>query len=152
MTKRVEALFWAGFSYLTGTYDNNYLNGYDKNDIFNRMLGGGGEDTDGEHHSSFGVHITYDDLYHGVLFLTAIYIAGQISSRLLAMPSLVGEIVAGIILGPNLLDFVPNAEAFVLLGEIGYVYAIGSFQCCSMFHCHCSILFFETPMVYLYHS
>mmetsp|Transcript_13192 Transcript_13192/g.18670 ORF Transcript_13192/g.18670 Transcript_13192/m.18670 type:complete len:807 (-) Transcript_13192:178-2598(-) len=126
MTKRVEALFWAGFSYLTGTYDNNYLNGYDKNDIFNRMLGGGGEDTDayhddGEHHSSFGVHITYNDLYHGVLFLTAIYIAGQISSRLLAMPSLVGEIVAGIILGPNLLDFVPNAEAFVLLGEIGLI-------------------------------
>mmetsp|Transcript_27971 Transcript_27971/g.42849 ORF Transcript_27971/g.42849 Transcript_27971/m.42849 type:complete len:809 (+) Transcript_27971:202-2628(+) len=122
MTKRVEALFWAGYSYLTGsTNDGDY---YDDstNDIFGRMLGGGGDDDGhGGGHGSFGVHITYDDLYHGVLFLTAIYIAGQVSSRLLAMPSLVGEIVAGIVLGPNLADFVPNAEAFVLLGEIGLI-------------------------------
>ena len=37
------------------------------------------------------------------------------------MPNLVGEIVAGIILGPPLLDFVPNATAWVMLGEIGLV-------------------------------
>ena len=33
----------------------------------------------------------------------------------------VGEICAGILLGPPLADFVPLAEAWVLLGEIGYV-------------------------------
>ena len=71
--------------------------------------------------SEFGVHITYEDLYDAVLFLACIYIAGQFASRVLTMPSLVGEIVAGILLGPPLADFVPNPEAFVLLGEIGYV-------------------------------
>ena len=68
-----------------------------------------------------GVHITYDDLYHSIVFLTAIYVAGVISARVLKMPNLVGEIVAGIVLGPPLLDFVPNAEAWVLLGEIGLI-------------------------------
>lgn len=79
---------------------------------------GSGHD-DGEHHSEFGVHITYDDLYHSIVFLAAIYCAGVISSKVLKMPNLVGEIVCGIILGPPLLNFVPNAEAWVLLGEIG---------------------------------
>jgi Kef-type K+ transport system membrane component KefB len=43
----------------------------------------------------------------------------MIVSRFLSMPALVGEIFMGILLGPNLLDFVPNQEAFVMLGEIG---------------------------------
>eukprot|EP00977_Amphora_coffeiformis_P001469 scaffold294_cov221-Amphora_coffeaeformis.AAC.25 len=73
---------------------------------------------DGEHHSSFGVHIEYEDLYDTVLFFIAIYMAGQIAAYI-KMPSLVGEIVCGILLGPPLADFVPNPEAFVLLGEIG---------------------------------
>jgi len=75
---------------------------------------------DGEHHSSFGVHIEYEDLYDTVLFFIAIYMAGQIAAYI-KMPSLVGEIVCGILLGPPLADFVPNPEAFVLLGEIGLV-------------------------------
>lgn len=37
------------------------------------------------------------------------------------MPDLVGEIIAGILLGPPLADYVPNPEAWVLLGEIGLV-------------------------------
>lgn len=72
-------------------------------------------------HGDFGVHITYDDLYHSIVFLTVIYCAGVISARVLKMPNLVGEIVAGIVLGPPLLDFVPNPEAWVLLGEVGLI-------------------------------
>ena len=81
-----------------------------------------GEDKSAEHaedHSEFGVHITCEDLYDTFLFLVAIYLAGQFASRVLTMPNLVGEIVAGILLGPPLVDFVPNPEAWVLLGEIG---------------------------------
>ena len=37
------------------------------------------------------------------------------------MPSLVGQIFAGILLGPPLADYVPNPEAWVLLGEVGLV-------------------------------
>ena len=55
------------------------------------------------------------------MFLTAVYVGGQIASRLLYMPSLVGEIFVGILLGPPLADFVPNPTAWVLFGEIGLV-------------------------------
>lgn len=73
--------------------------------------------TEDEEH--FGVHITYSDLYHSMVFLAAIYVAGALVSRFLSMPALVGEIFMGILLGPNLLTFVPNVEAFVMLGEMG---------------------------------
>ncbi|KAH8092082.1 sodium/hydrogen exchanger family-like protein [Aureococcus anophagefferens] len=40
----------------------------------------------------------------------------------LGSPSLVGEIVAGVILGPHLLDFVPNAAVLKVIGEVGLVF------------------------------
>jgi hypothetical protein len=84
-----------------------------------RLLGGGGgDDEDGSGHD-FGVHIKPEDLYKTVVFLTAIYVSGQIASRYLKMPDLVGEIVCGIVMGPELLDFVANPEGWVLFGELG---------------------------------
>lgn len=74
---------------------------------------------DGEHHSEFGVHITFEDLYASIIFFTVIYLMGAFAQRVLRMPSLVGEIFAGIILGPPVADWVPNPVAFVMLGEIG---------------------------------
>lgn len=71
-------------------------------------------------HSDFGVHIEYEDLYDAIIFFACIYIGGQIAN-FCRMPSLVGEIIVGILLGPPLADFVPNPEAFVLLGEVGLV-------------------------------
>ena len=87
--------------------------------LLSRYLAETKEEHGDDHHSEFGVHIEYEDLYDAVVFLAAIYVAGQIASRLLTMPSLVGEIVAGILMGPPLLDYVPNASAWVLMGEIG---------------------------------
>lgn len=72
-----------------------------------------------DHHSGFGVHIVFDDLFASVVFFAFIWIMGFVAQRFLKMPSLVGEIFAGIILGPNVVDYVPNPEAFVMLGEIG---------------------------------
>ena len=95
---------------MTTTIDNVALE-------FGRLLAGGGED--GE---KLGVHITYEDLYKTVVFLTAIYLSGQIFSKYLLMPDLVGEIVCGIVLGPDLLNFVNNPEAWVMFGELGYVF------------------------------
>eukprot|EP00529_Nitzschia_sp_RCC80_P017252 CAMPEP_0113503518 /NCGR_PEP_ID=MMETSP0014_2-20120614/34200_1 /TAXON_ID=2857 /ORGANISM="Nitzschia sp." /LENGTH=814 /DNA_ID=CAMNT_0000398517 /DNA_START=405 /DNA_END=2849 /DNA_ORIENTATION=+ /assembly_acc=CAM_ASM_000159 len=77
--------------------------------------------TDGEDHSEFGVHITYEDLYRTIVYFVCIYVCGQFASAVLRMPSLVGEIFSGILLGPPLADFVPNPEAFVLIGEVGLV-------------------------------
>lgn len=67
----------------------------------------------------FGVHITYEALYHSIVFLSLIYAAGMLVSRFASMPALVGEIFMGILLGPYGLNFVYNTEAFVMLGEIG---------------------------------
>mmetsp|Transcript_9262 Transcript_9262/g.20862 ORF Transcript_9262/g.20862 Transcript_9262/m.20862 type:complete len:818 (-) Transcript_9262:112-2565(-) len=75
------------------------------------------EHGEGEH---FGVHIEYEDLYDSIIFLCCIYVGGQIAN-FCRMPSLVGEIIVGILLGPPLADYVPNPEAFVMLGEIGLV-------------------------------
>ena len=61
------------------------------------------------------------DLYDTIIFLVCVYLMGQFACRALKMPNLVGEIVAGILLGPPLADFVPNPEAWVLLGEIGLI-------------------------------
>lgn len=79
----------------------------------------GAGDAHGDGHGEFGVHVTYDIIYHSMVFFAVIYLAGAFASRVLRMPNLVGEIFAGIILGPPLLNFVPNPEAFVMLGEVG---------------------------------
>jgi hypothetical protein len=89
--------------------------------LSDRWLAGDGAQHVNDDHSSFGVHVEYEDIYYSILFLTCIYISGQISQRLLRMPTLVGEIVVGILLGPPLANFVPLPEAWVLIGEIGYV-------------------------------
>jgi hypothetical protein len=86
----------------------------------------GDDDHGDDEHSEFGVHITYEDLYYTIIFFASIYVSGLIASSMLKMPSLVGEIICGILLGPPLADFVRNPEAFVLLGEVGYVEFLSS--------------------------
>uniref|UniRef100_A0A7S1Z7Y7 Cation/H+ exchanger transmembrane domain-containing protein n=1 Tax=Ditylum brightwellii TaxID=49249 RepID=A0A7S1Z7Y7_9STRA len=120
--------------FLNPTEDDMYDHDFDYNgpleeeeEGYYRSLAGGdakgddGHGDDGGGHGEFGVHITYEDLYAAMIFFTAIYVAGVFASRVLKMPSLVGEIFAGIILGPPLADYIPNPEAFVLLGEIGLI-------------------------------
>lgn len=68
-----------------------------------RYLAGG----DGE---SFGVHITYENLYLAIFFLASVYSAGMVASKMLKMPALVGEIFCGIVLGPSLLNFVRRSS------------------------------------------
>lgn len=77
---------------------------------YHRMLGGDG-----------GVDDVYLHLYKTVVFLVAIYVSGQVSSRFLRMPDLVGEIVCGIVMGPQLLDYVHNPDAWVMFGELGLI-------------------------------
>lgn len=85
-----------------------------------RLLSGdvAGEEAAEEH---FGFHIEFDDLYRTILYFACIYVAGQFASRVLQMPSLVGEIFCGILMGPPLANFVPNPEALVLIGEVGLI-------------------------------
>lgn len=78
----------------------------------------------GEGQEHYGVHVVFPDLYASLVFLSATYIVGFYFSRFLAIPSLVGEILVGILMGPNLLDLVPDPESFVLLGEIGLIFMV----------------------------
>ena len=55
-----------------------------------------------------------------LVFLCAVYVAG-LCTKALGMPSLVGEIITGFLLGPPLADYVPQTQALVLIGEIGLI-------------------------------
>ena len=53
-----------------------------------------------------------------VLFVFTTWLFGAVARRLSA-PALVGEVVAGMVLGPKGLDAVPHDEAFALIGAVG---------------------------------
>ncbi len=65
--------------------------------------------------------IAYEDLYASLIFVICVYISGRAVRRLFRMPPLVGEILAGVLLGPNLADYVPQPISFVMLGEMGLI-------------------------------
>jgi Kef-type K+ transport system membrane component KefB len=89
-------------------------------EVEQEVVAAGGEGDDG----FVETHIEYEELYASIIFIACIYASGQIVRRVLRMPPLVGEIFAGIILGPNLIDFVPYPISFVMLGEIGLLLLI----------------------------
>ena len=60
----------------------------------------------------------FQELIAAFVYLLAIWMFGR-AAMCLRMPSLVGEILCGILLGPNLLEFVPEHAAFILVGEVG---------------------------------
>ena len=136
MPFKVEPFLWHVASHVLGGFGGGPLGSDDEYDSHHQerllaeqaIIDGTGHVTsntlcgdDEHHHSEFGVHIEFTDLYASILFFAFIYVMGAFAQRVLKMPSLVGEIFAGIILGPPVTDYVPNPEAFVMLGEIGCV-------------------------------
>ena len=63
---------------------------------------------------------SFEEVYNLMWFLAFVWIIGKIFTRT-GLPGLVGEIISGIILGPNLLDFVPEWETMIVIGDIGLV-------------------------------
>ena len=55
-----------------------------------------------------------------IIFITVAWVLGNLCSKI-GLPSLVGEIATGFLLGPPLADFVPFPEAMVLMGNIGLI-------------------------------
>ena len=74
---------------------------------------GGGED-------DLIVVVTFRDIYKVILFIAVAWFLGELSVYV-GLPSLVGEIAAGFLLGPPLADFVPYPGALVLTGNIGLI-------------------------------
>jgi Kef-type K+ transport system membrane component KefB len=56
-----------------------------------------------------------------LLFLGMCFMCGMISVYIFGLPSLIGEITCGMILGPPLLNVIPFPEAMVLVGNIGLI-------------------------------
>jgi len=66
------------------------------------------------------IEVSYEDTYDILVFLGVAYIFGEIAFHI-GVPPLVGQIVAGFLLGPQLADYVPFPEAMVLLGDLGLI-------------------------------
>ena len=66
------------------------------------------------------VNVSFEDILLTVVFLLATWLAANIF-RLIGLPSLAGEILTGVILGPPVLDVCPYPEAMVLIGSFGLI-------------------------------
>jgi hypothetical protein len=128
MTSEIDAVVWASISLAPSTVLGNQHGAHIRisspwsrhlADVGTQLDAHGGETLDEQREG--GANVTYEDLYASMIFIAMIYVAGQLASRLLRLPSLVGEIFAGILLGPNLADYVPYPSSFVMLGEIGLI-------------------------------
>lgn len=65
---------------------------------------------------------TFEDIYFLFLFITALYVVGKACEKC-GLPAVVGEILTGIILGPELLEVAPthHVATIMLLGECGLI-------------------------------
>lgn len=66
------------------------------------------------------VNVTFEDIIRTIVFLMCTWLSANIS-MVVGLPSFVGEIIAGVILGPPVLDFTPYPEAMVLIGSFGLI-------------------------------
>lgn len=69
---------------------------------------------------SLSVDVSFEDIFRTVIFLMASWMMAVLS-QLVGLPSLVGEIVTGFVLGPPLLNWVAYPEAMVLIGSFGLI-------------------------------
>ena len=67
----------------------------------------------------------FEHIYKLLLFLAITWIMGKLFARC-RLPALVGEILTGIIFGPQLLNFIDNETEYTLkiIGEIGLVFLV----------------------------
>ncbi|EOD37283.1 hypothetical protein EMIHUDRAFT_225735 [Emiliania huxleyi CCMP1516] len=75
-------------------------------------------DVDAGFEHAHGLEVEFDDVVMSFLFLIAVWVGGKAAAGM-RMPSLVGELAVGLVMGPPLLDVVPLAEALMLYGEVG---------------------------------
>ena len=62
--------------------------------------------------------VDFDSLIRISVFLICLYLVGR-SCRILGVSPIIGEMIVGVLLGPNVADFVPNADFWSLAGVFG---------------------------------
>jgi Kef-type K+ transport system membrane component KefB len=70
--------------------------------------------------NDLSVNVSFEDILKTVVFLLLTWMASNFC-KIVGLPSLAGEIIAGVILGPPVLDFCPYPEAMVLIGSFGLI-------------------------------
>jgi Kef-type K+ transport system membrane component KefB len=70
--------------------------------------------------NDLSVNVSFEDILKTVVFLLLTWMAANFC-KLVGLPSLAGEIIAGVVLGPPVLDFCPYPEAMVLIGSFGLI-------------------------------
>jgi Kef-type K+ transport system membrane component KefB len=99
--------------------NDNVENGINRN-LSSNMTSGNSTFAINDTAESLSVEVSFEAIFRTVIFLMASWIMAVLS-QLVGLPSLVGEIVCGFILGPPLLDFVAYPEAMVLIGSFGLI-------------------------------
>jgi len=66
------------------------------------------------------IEVSFEDTYKLLVFLGVVFAFGELAS-MIGIPSLVGQIIAGFLLGPPLVDYAPYPVALVLLGDVGLI-------------------------------
>ena len=62
----------------------------------------------------------FDDVLWTLLFVTCVWVVGKLVTAV-GVPTLVGEIAVGVLLGPHVLNWVPQWQALMLYGEVGLI-------------------------------
>ena len=68
--------------------------------------------------SLHGTEEAFEEVYFLMCYMAILWVISKVFARI-GLPGLIGEIFVGIILGPNLIDFVPYHDALIVIGEIG---------------------------------
>lgn len=66
------------------------------------------------------IEVSYEDTYDTLIFLGVSFTMGELAYYC-GIPPLVGQIIAGFLLGPPLADYVSFPQAMVLLGDLGLI-------------------------------
>ncbi|KAG7363450.1 Na+/H+ antiporter [Nitzschia inconspicua] len=66
------------------------------------------------------VNVTFEEIIKTIVFLMCTWLSANFC-KMIGLPSFVGEIIAGVVLGPPVLDFCPYPEAMVLVGSFGLI-------------------------------
>ena len=79
----------------------------------------GHDDDHGGHHGGEFHH--FNVIFFTAIFVSLVWLSGKLAAAV-GHPSLVGEILAGVVLGPHLLDLAPNPAVLKTIGEVGLIF------------------------------
>eukprot|EP00041_Stephanoeca_diplocostata_P027518 m.758154 g.758154 ORF g.758154 m.758154 type:complete len:424 (+) comp23191_c0_seq18:446-1717(+) len=75
---------------------------------------------DGDGKTSKYTFFTFVEVWQFMVYWVALWFSGK-ATEAVRFPSLVGELIMGVLLGPNLANFVPKFDAVMMIGSVGLI-------------------------------